>query len=671
MRAFTIPTIYTAVDKFSPAVKAMERANASFGSRLDAVSTKSERLFKKLTPGLSGATKQMLSFASSAAIASGAIATGAFSVKSIMDYETAIQSLQAVTGVNNSELVVFKQEITDLANKSKESSIDVAKSFEVIGSAMSEYLSDPKGLRQIAEAGITLSKASRMELEPTLQALTSVMNQFGLKSEMALDTINRLTAGEIVGSVTTSKIAEYLQEFGASAKLSNVSVAESVALIEALGIQMKSDKIAVGARNLLTVLDSAKGLDKNAQASLKKSGVNLAFLMDKSQSLSARLHELSKIQNDAVAITNVFGKENKTAAQVIFNQLGKYDEFAAKIQVTNEAQKQAEINSDTLSKKLEQLSNKWVNMLTSSSAAGSGLDKVKNVVSLLTDNLDTIISVGFNVLKFFALWKIANIAIKASLIATRAISTAFFIHDMIKYVAATQGITYSTALWTVAQESLNAALLANPVGVFLLGLVGLAAAIYAVNAAMELFDEPLNAAFQRQEQLRQETFRVQDLRDEYFALGKTLKEAEQMAVNASKVQTISNLVAAKEMVNSLDPEVRQQGVDRINELSARAAMYQTPSDFFTKDIGQRYANSMDTKSFVGSIGAAETVQPIDWLSNNIVNPNSSTGETANANNEMKGKIEVDFKNVPPGAEVKSDSKFIQINTSSTMLSAAH
>jgi TP901 family phage tail tape measure protein len=665
MSSFTIPTIYTAIDKFSPAVKAMERANASFGSRLDSVSAKSERLFRKLTPGLSDATKQMLSFASSAAIVSGALATGAFSVKSIMDYETAIQSLEAVTGVSSS---AFTKDITELANSSKKSSIDVVKSFEVIGSAMSQYLSDPKGLHQIAEAGITLSKASKMELEPTLQALTSVMNQFDLKAEQASDTINRLTAGEIVGSVTTSKIAEYLQEFGASAKLSNVSVAESVALIEALGVQMKSDKIAVGARNLLTVLDSAKGLDKNAQASLKKSGVSLSFLMDKSQSLSARLHELSKIQNDAVAITNVFGKENKTAAQVIFNQLGRYDEFADKIQKTNQAEVQAATNSNTLSNKLVELKNKWINMLTSSDAASTGLNKAKHVVGLLADNLDTIVSVGFNVLKFFALWKIANIALKASLIATRAISTAFFIHDMVKYVASTQGITYATAAWSVAQESLNAAMLANPIGLFILGIAALAAAIYGIHKAIEIFDEPLNAAFQRQEQLRQETFRVQDLRDQYLALGKTLKEAERMAISASKVQTVTQLVSAKEMVNSLDPEIRQQGVDKINELAAVSRMYQTPTDIFTKDIGQRYANSMDTKSFVGSVGSAQEVQPIDWLSNNL-NPNAQ-GEGQNANNEIKGKIEVDFKNVPQGAEVKSESKFVSIKTSSTMLSAA-
>ena len=179
MATFTIPTIYTAIDKFTPSVKAMERANASFGAKLDIVGAKSERMFRKLTPGLSDATKQMAQMAGTAAMVGAAIGGAAFSTKAIMDYENATKSLEAVTGVSFEK---FKKDIYELSASSKKSSIDVVKSFEVIGSAMSEYLDDPKGLRQIAEAGITLSKASKMELEPTLQALTSVMNQFGLKA---------------------------------------------------------------------------------------------------------------------------------------------------------------------------------------------------------------------------------------------------------------------------------------------------------------------------------------------------------------------------------------------------------------------------------------------------------------------------------------------------------
>ena len=61
--------------------------------------------------------------------------------------------------------------------------------------------------------------------------------------------------------------------------------------------------------------------------------------MDKSKSLGDRLTELSKIQNDAVAISNVFGKENLTAGNVIFSNLDTYKQWAIQIENTNKCSK--------------------------------------------------------------------------------------------------------------------------------------------------------------------------------------------------------------------------------------------------------------------------------------------------------------------------------------------
>lgn len=689
MATFTIPTIYTAVDKFSAPVKAMEKANASFGSRLEATTAKSERLFRKLTPGLNDASKQFLQMASAAAIAGAAIAGGAFSVKAIMDYETAIQSLQAVTGVSNSELVGFKTEIADLATKSKKSSIDVAKSFEVIGSAMSEYLSDPKGLRQIAEAGITLSKASRMELEPTLQALTSVMNQFGLKAGDAADTINRLTAGEIVGSVSTAKISEYLQEFGASAKGANIRVGESVALIEALGIQMSHDKIAVGARNILTVLDSAKGLDKNALKSLKTAGVDTGVLMDKSKSLGDRLTELSKIQNDAVAIVNVFGKENKTAGQVIFNQLDKYKEFALAIEKTNKAEEQAGINSNTLANRLEELKNRWINMLTSSDKANVGLEKIKKLIVLVADNLDTIVSVGINVIKFYALWKAANIVLNGAMLIN---NIRLGINNALKLqsIALLEGNAVATAASAAAADvmaasiaissgnmaAFNAVLLANPIGAVVLALAALGLAIYGVSKAVDAFDEPYKAAFEREQSLKSEGLSVLSLRDKYLLLGKTLKEAERMAVGQAAVNLNADIISAKMQLASPLEEERDKGVAAMNTIQGRAQQLSNfnnkGSKHFGSDFGNTFGGQSEVRSFNPTLQGAEKAPQYDWIKKELINPKEAQANaTATA---MTNKVEANFTiNAPQGTTVTGGDNNVKTTlvpqTSSTMQSA--
>ncbi len=543
---YTIPTKFTAKDGVSPVLKGMERNLLGFVDHANAGIARQERLFRKLTPHLGHATRQLLDYASAGAVLGGI----AFSGKAIVDYETAIQSLQAVTGVSNEELGVFKGEIKSLATESKKSATDVAGSFEVIGSAMSQYLTDPKALSMISSAGITLAKASRQELVPTLENLTSIMNQFDLKANQATETINRLTAGEIVGALRTSQVAEALQEFGAGAYAANVNLSESVALVEALAKQMKTDKIGVGARNILTVLDSAKGLDRKARRDLRRSGVDLNFLMDKTQTLGARLKELSKIQGNSTVITSVFGKENKTAAQVIFNQLGTYNAYLEKIKVTNEAQHQAETNSKTLAMTVDRLKNTWLNYITTSDKTAAGLEKIKKGIGLVADNMDTIVSVGVNVIKFFALWKAAIVAQK---VVTTGLSVALGINNFV--TGASIGLLESDALaqrvsmiaktanaiatrgLTANILAMNAAMAANPVMTIVSGLALLTTGIYLLSQR----EKGLREEYQKKLDLdtvgniKKETDAVDALVKKYEKLHFTTQQAHALAIRSEKV----------------------------------------------------------------------------------------------------------------------------------------
>lgn len=640
MSTFTIPTIYTAIDKFTPSVKAMERANASFGAKLDVVSMKSERMFKKLTPGLSDATKQMAAMAGSAALVGAAIGGIVFSGKSLMDYEDATKSLEAVTGVGFDK---FKKDVAELSASSKKSSIDVVKSFEVIGSAMSEYLDDPKGLRKIAEAGITLSKASKMELEPTLQALTSVMNQFGLKAGDAADTINRLTAGEIVGSISTARISEHLQQFGAVASANNVTISESVALVETLGKKLPIEQLGTASRNIITFMSAAKGMPKEARRELAKHGVSLDILMDKHKSLGVRLKELSKIQGDAVAMEKFFGRENLAAGTAIFQNLATYDQWSSRIAVTNEAQKQAGINSDTLSNKLSELKNRWINMITTSDKASTGLNTAKKIISLLTDNLDTIITVGVGFLGFLAAWKIANIAIKATLIASRAVATAFYIYDMVKYVASTQGITMATAAWEIAQTSLNATLAANPIGLVVIAVAALAYAIYNLyknwDSVSTLFSTGAAGI-------------ARDLSGAWLGIQNSfMTMIENIKLGWSSLQMSLGVISAKEHVNNMlmikaEQSARTKGIIQ-NSMVGKAAekaegrqiltafvsdAKKNDSDFANSNMAKVEAglNATEPRQFINP-KMAQSQATANAMTNNVVVNNALPGTTVDVN----------------------------------------
>lgn len=574
-----IPTIFTAVDKISSIVKNMGKNVQGFANKMESGIGAGNRLFNKLTPSIGEAGKQLLSFASTAAIAAGIVSGVSFAGKSIMDYEVALHSLEAVTGEKSAK---FKGMIEDIANKSHKSAIEVAGSFEVIGSAMSQYLDNPKALGQITEAGITLAKASRSELTPTLDNLTSIMGQYGLEANKAEWAVNRLSAGEIVGKVRINEISSAMQEFGAVANASNVKLDESVALVEVLGTKIDKSKLGTLSRNILTVMAAAGGASKPAMASFEKYGVSTDLLMDKNKTLGEKLKELSKIKGDAVAMENVFGRENLAGGTVILNNIKTYDEWQKKILETNKAKEQAAINSDTLTNAIAEMKASFVNAIVSGDKTSSTLNKIKDVAFFLSNNMSTIVSVGAGVLIFFAAFKAillassvimgaynialgiqgalsgaASIAIGQSTIALAAYNITS------KLVVATQWLqTTATSAVTAAQWAWNAAMTANPIGLIIVGVAALIALVALIiakwdswGAALAIFLGPLGLvisviqSFRRNWDMVVQAFKTDGILGGIKAIGRVLLDAVLMPVQQllellSKIPGLGDLAGA-------------------------------------------------------------------------------------------------------------------------------
>lgn len=689
MPTFTIPTIYTAVDNYSTHVKIMEKATSSFGSKIESVSNKSEKLFKNLTPGLSDASKQFLQMASSAAVVAGVIATARFSATSIMEYETAVQSFRTiVSDLNDIDFAKFKDAITDVAKESGKSTTDVATAFEKIAGLNAKFAETPAAIAAVTSAAITLSKASRDELGVSAENLVGILNQFSLGATEANRTINVLAAGQAVGAASISQTSESFKVFGAVAKQSNLSLEQSVALTEVLASkQIMGAEAGTALRGTLVRL-KASGLGY-------KSG--LFDTRDALEEVNQKYNKLKTAKEKDALLDKVFGTINLTTGSILMNNIGLYDELNKKIEKSidpitgfGEAQRAAAINSDTLSTILDRLKDKWITMITTSEGAGVGLSKVKDIIKLVTDNLDQIVSIGINVIKFFALWKVANIAMKGLMIANNVLlgiqnalrleSTALLGTNTVALTAsaiAHDVMAASIAISTGNMAAFNAVMLANPIGATILALALLAGAFYGVNKAIEVFDEPLNKSFERQEQLRQEAFNVIELRDKYLALGKTLKEAEKLAVAKASVGVQASIVQAKMQLASLDPEERQKGVEAMNAAANRASQLGNfMNGGFNKDYGQKFANSMDTKSFVASAGQAQQVGQYDYgIDPNkkvFINPKEAQANaTASA---INNKVEANFTiNAPQGTTVTGGNESIRTTLtpqlSSTMTAA--
>lgn len=477
MSTFTIPTIFTAIDKITAPLRKMTAGVQGFADKSQAFTDRSERAFRRLTPALSSAAKEFFSFASAAAISAAVVGGVMFSVQSLKDYETALASTQAVTGVSDEVFKGFKAEINDVAAVTKKSSVEIAKAFELVGSAKPELLASAEGLGAVTKASVVLSKASRDDLETSVSNLTGVMNQFNRGAEQAEDTINILSAGAKVGSASISNVGESMKNFGSVAAGANMSLEQSVAMVEVLG------KFSVFGAEAGTKL-------RGSVLKLQQAGVGYASgqfeINDALEEAKAKIDKLKTAKEKDAAVLKMFGAENIATGKILLNNIALFDKYTKGVTGTNTANEMAAVNSNTLSVKLEEMKAAWVNLITGSDGANSALNTVKNTIGFVTNNLDTIVSVGSKILLFFAAWKTSILAARVGLFAY---NVALGIQSGLSSTAAVAIGTNSVALqaYTAVQWLANAALWGFP----LVWIIGAFIAVGAAIAALIIYWEDI------------------------------------------------------------------------------------------------------------------------------------------------------------------------------------
>lgn len=443
MSAFKIPTIYSVIDKFTAPVRRMAAAHDTFASKLETGVARGERMFRKFTPALSEAGKQFLSFASAAAIAGAIIAGITFSISSIKNYETAVQSFRTiVSDLNDKEFGAYERKVREVALATKKSSIDVVKGFEMIAGLNAEFAKTPEAIGAVTASAILLSKASRDDLGKSAANLTGILNQFELQADQSARVVNALAAGQAVGASSITQTADAFTVFGAVAKTANLSLEESIGLVEVLASkQIQGAEAGTALRGSILALQKA-GLGY-------KSGVFKT--RDALVEFNEKLNKLTSAKKKDAYMEKVFGVINRTSGTILSQNIELFDKFTKGVTGTSEAFKAAEINSNTLTNRLSEMQAKWITLITTSDNATKSLDTAKKAVVFLTDNMESIISIGSTVLGVLVAWKAALLAVK-------------FVTDIV----------------TAAQWLWNLAMAANPIGIIVIAVVALIGVMVAM-----------------------------------------------------------------------------------------------------------------------------------------------------------------------------------------------
>lgn len=492
-----IPTIFTAIDKMSSVVKKIGANVNGMANRMSVGVSKANRLFNRLTPSIGESRRKLLDLISTTSIFFALIGAAQFSYRAITDYETALHSLQAVTGEAYEK---FQPQIESIAKKTNRSAIDIAGSFEIIGSAMSEYLNNPKALGMISDAGITFAKASRQEVEPALDQLTNILNQFSLGAEKAAFVVDKLSAGEIVGSVHSARLAEEMMDVGGVAYYSKIKLEEMTAAMEVLGKRIPHNQIGRLSRNMVVMMQSASKAPKPALKAFAKMGISTDVLMDKTKSYGERLKELSKATKNQEAMAMIFHKQDIAGATQLLNNIPLYEKWTKKIQETSAAQEQAAVNSDTLSQAVTAVKNQFVNYMVTGNKLNPTLEKLKSILFYLAKNMSEIIGWIITLVKWWLISKVVLLGLEAALFlynvalgisqvrsATLAVSVGGGTVAMIAQTAASYAVIAAQWLWagatkamTGAQWLLNFAMDANPIGLIIIAIAALIAIVYVI-----------------------------------------------------------------------------------------------------------------------------------------------------------------------------------------------
>ncbi|MEA1784729.1 phage tail tape measure protein [Arenibacter sp. GZD96] len=446
-----IPSTFTAVDKFTDTVQKMVNSTKGFATTgvaaIKRFDTKVSATFNKM-----GRLSQL-----ALGLGIGAIFTQA--IQNNLQYNDSLASLSSITGATGNDLAILEGHAMDAAKATKMAAKDIFYGMDLIASAKPELLQTPKALADITKNAIILSKAAKMELADSADALTTSLNHFGLGAEYSKYAIDQLAAGSIYGASKIPQTAEALSKFGTIAAATGTKLDESIALVQLISGFEKGSEAGTKLKNILAIMASSKILPAGQLKALKKMGVDLDIVTDISLPFNKRLKEFAKLGKNNVAVLQVLGRENAALGQALFNNVDGFDAMLANINKSGTAQAQAAINTGSFGERLMAIKNQFLNYTTVTNSNNKSLDTMGKAMDWVAENMDIVIESAALLLGGF-------IALKSAV----AIITA---------------IQVVTKIWTVAQWGLNAAMSANPIVVAIAAIYGL---VVLIDTAIRKYD---------------------------------------------------------------------------------------------------------------------------------------------------------------------------------------
>lgn len=384
-----------------------------------------------------------------------------------LKFNASLQDLSALTGVTGKELQQLGEYARESAVKFGGEASTSLETYKTILSRLGPDIAKNKEALSGMEQNVQiLSKTMGGDAAGAVDALTTAMLQYGVdlskpqeaQKEMArMMDIMANAAQE--GAAEVPQISAALKVSGVAATQAKVSFAEANSAIQALAQGGKEGSEAgMALRNILGKMAGEDVIPKEAAEKLKRLGVDMNIVSDKTIPFTQRLRELKKAQGDATIMAQVFGVENAAAANILLSTVDAQDELTVAIQKQGGAQEQANVVMESKEEKLKRMKAVIDDYKVSMFELTGGITAyMQPMGELLRD-----------VTSLTPLWDMASGSMK------------LFKKETYANIASTKAWSVVTKVATVAQKILSTTILGTPIGWVIAGVATLSAGIYAL-----------------------------------------------------------------------------------------------------------------------------------------------------------------------------------------------
>lgn len=404
--------------------------------------------------------------------------------------EEAKADVQALTGLDEESIAWLEQQAQRLSTSMDENGIRIRQSateildaYKLVGSAKPELLQDKEALNDVTKQTLILAQASGMTLKDAVDAVTLSLNQFGDGADQAARYANVMAAGSKYGSAAVESITKSLRNSGVAAASANVSIEQTVGMIETLAEKGIKDEVAgTGLKKFFLTLQT--GADETNP---------------KIVGLETALDNLAAKQLNATKIKEMFGEEGYNVASVLINETEKVKYYTQAVTGTGVAIEQAGIKSQTAAAKLDQAKNKMQEMgialmeklnpglVSAANGVVNWTQKGVKLVDFIVRHIGAITTLTASIAAYYAGVKIATLwetklkdaklldiaASKLQNTWNKTLRNSTLLLAAAKNLLAGR-ISYATKAWKLFSTAIKA----NPLGLLLSLLTTAAGAIY-------------------------------------------------------------------------------------------------------------------------------------------------------------------------------------------------